>query len=118
MELTAESLLKIREKINTIFKSVYNEEPDRIEMTEDGDFKVICEECYRGERGDLESLTKVFSVEDLLSYTAEDIANLKAKHDEVLAVKEKERLERIEYSEYFHAKQRKLQYEKLKIEFE
>ena len=63
-------------------------------------------------------ILRCFSVKELQLITDEQIADYKAIYEKEEAFREKERLERIEYSEYFHAKQRKLQYEKLKIEFE
>ena len=115
MDITKEQLIDLYKKIEERYKAINGNELTSIELTENGDF--IAEESYYN-GNDRESVSMVITLDDLVLDISDVIAERKRKEEEKMLLQKQRHEENLKHENEEATKKRKLQYEKLKKEFD
>ena len=115
MDITKEQLIDLYKKIEERFKAINGNEPNLIEMYNNGGFIAKYEyfSC-----GDWESTSMEITLDDLALDIGDVIADRKRKEEEEKILQKQRHEEMLKRENDEATKQRKLQYERLKKEFE
>lgn len=116
MEITQELLQTLHNRLVQVFLAKTNNTPDNIEMYEDGSF--YCSRSWNISYGGIETISEVISAEDLTA-DLDELVKIRKINEEKKRL-EDEKIHK-EINARYEAEQkanRRIQYEKLKKEFE
>ena len=115
MDITKQQLIDLYKKIEERYKAIHGDEITTIEMDEDGNF-IAKYEYYSC--GDWETASMEITLDDLDLDISDVIADRKRKEEEKKILQKQRHEEMLKRENDEATKKRKLQYEKLKKEFE